>query len=260
MATFNSWATAKLGFARSMASSIRHGPFALGVAQLEDLWTEQGLAHLILLLLHLLCPHEPNASMLISLSHLRLDAGTAVPILTTGFSTVNCYVVRSWLQHTGSFMHDLDLCLDLPNQWLPQLQRENDLFLMDFFADSTSNTKTHTSILRQANMCCLYIQATTLSDITDGQGLSINQQAWSGNQMTDRSSTYNYLRQDTPRRQHGKLSDDCSSSLCSKTRANENCVDHWDDGSPALLHRNGTRSTHHPATTCTCANSTPAHS
>jgi len=37
MATFSSWATAKLGFARSMASSIRHGPFALGGAQLKDL-------------------------------------------------------------------------------------------------------------------------------------------------------------------------------------------------------------------------------
>jgi len=69
MATSSSWATAKLGFARSMASSIRHGLFALGGAQLKDLWTEQGLARLILLLLHLRCPHEPNASMLISLSH-----------------------------------------------------------------------------------------------------------------------------------------------------------------------------------------------
>ena len=188
-----------------------------------------------------------------------LNAGTAVPVLTTGFSTVNHYVVRSWLQHTWSFMHDLELCLDLPDQWLPQLQREDDLFLMDFFALFTSNTKTQTSILRQANMCRLYIQTTTLSDITDEQGLSINQQAWSGNQMTDRSSTYNCPRQDTPPRcQHGKLSDDCS-SLYSTTCATKNCVNHWDDGSPAFLHRNGTRSTHHPATTCICANSTPAH-
>jgi hypothetical protein len=194
MSTFSSWATAKLGFARSMASSIRHGPFALGGAQLKDLWTEQGLAHLILLRLHLRYPDEPNTSMLISLPHLQLDAGTPVQVLTTGFSAVNRYVVRSWLQHTWSFMHDLDLCLDLLDHWLPQSQRENDLSLMDFFADSTSNTKTQTSILRQANMCRLYIQATTLSDITDGQGLSINQQAWSGNQMTDRSSTYNYPR------------------------------------------------------------------
>jgi len=62
---------------------------------------------------------KPNTSMLISLSHLQLDAGTAVTVLTTGFSTVNRYVVRSWLQHTWSFMHDPDLCLDLPDQWLP---------------------------------------------------------------------------------------------------------------------------------------------
>ena len=60
---------------------------------------------------------------------------------------------------------------------LLELRRDGDMFLMQCFA----MTGTQGAELEKVNRCQLFLQATSLADITSGDGCLILEDAWKGN-------------------------------------------------------------------------------
>jgi hypothetical protein len=100
-------------------------------------------------------------AFIININQLQLLSGLQTPILE---STQHIsYIDNNWLLHLRDFIIEIGGRLELPNLWQPELQRENDVFLMEKFIklNLTPNE------LRLVNNWRLYFKVNCLSDICD---------------------------------------------------------------------------------------------
>jgi hypothetical protein len=104
----------------------------------------------------------------------------------------------------------------LPSPWIPEPQRKNDRFLMEILRTASSTTL-RDSPLRSINRCRLFLQVTTLSDITDGTGKYILEDVHKGsaNGIRDQKSTYKFPPQAHPQRTYFLTSPSSSPSSSS---------------------------------------------
>ncbi len=79
----------------------------------------------------------------------------------------------------------------LPDLPLRQIKNEN---LTEIFIRVGSTGK----LLRRLNQCRIYLLATTIADITTGDGLQIMEKAWKGELSWSRPTCYTWPRQGRP--------------------------------------------------------------
>ena len=113
-----------------------------------------------------------------------------------------------WFISIREFLHSITATIKIDGVWTPQLEREHDRCLMDIFANDITTTE-----LVRTNRCRIYLQATTIADITDAEvqksmtthGAPPLQP--SNNQLThDNPSMNGHVNQDRARN-HGKHGD-----------------------------------------------------
>jgi hypothetical protein len=199
--TFQASFLGKMGFNRRMPRCIRYGPKTLGGLSLKTVWVEQGLKHILLLLDHTRRNDDIGKHIRISLEITQLETGLEFPFYEAPWTDYAGYVEPTWMTHTWNFLSDTELQLKLPSPWIPEPQRQNDRFLMEILRTASSTTL-RDSALRSINRCRLFLQVTTLSDITDGTGKYILEDVHKGsaNGIRDRKSTYEFPRQAHPPR------------------------------------------------------------
>ena len=75
-----------------------------------------------------------------------------------------------WISSLRVFLAEHDMHLQIDKLFIPKIQRQYDVHLMDLILDSTKYTPRE---IRGLNYCRLYLQATTVSDIclVDGKTL-----------------------------------------------------------------------------------------
>jgi hypothetical protein len=75
------------------------------------------------------------------------------------------------------------------------LSRANDQLLIPLFHE----TRTRDDQLHRLNLCRLFLQVLTISDVTSGCGTKITKAAWNGDRDTTRTSCYQWPSQGPPR-------------------------------------------------------------
>jgi hypothetical protein len=98
--------------------------------------------------------------------------------------------------------------VEVEHHWLPMLQRENDIMLMDFFMMLNFSP----SQIKIINSCRLFLQVLTLSDITVEDGKSILPNCIQGLPSPDRISTLKWPTQLRPQIAAWKTMEDSDSS------------------------------------------------
>ena len=167
---------AKMGISRTTSRVLIFGPYRYSGFALADTWVQQGLQHLHFLLGHLSYQDEVGNLLKINIDTLQLIIGLPDPPLSYSFSHITTLAPPSWVATSWEFLNDFQGTLKFNNPWHFPLDREGDCHLMtqvlERLIDITSPCLTR-SELQKFNLCRLYLQVITLSDIATSSGTEI---------------------------------------------------------------------------------------
>jgi len=111
------------------------------------------------------------------LEELLLEVGISNNLHDLPYSKLSCLATSSLVKSTWNFLSTHDLTLKYEIKIPPS--RINDQPIMKLFID----TSTPIDDLLQINRCRLYLRAFYLSDITDGFGTQLSEDAWMGRRV-----------------------------------------------------------------------------
>lgn len=181
----------RLGLNRNFPRAVIYGPTRFGGLAFPHLYTEQGLLHLKWLIFFARNMRQTSTLFNITLRHTQLEAGIGVSIMK--LNPKLSYLTESWLTHTISFLHQNEISLILTTEWIPPIQREHDLHIMDLMLDFQVTPKE----LLHINQCRLYLQVYLLSDIFTANGKEVDN--WVTNSSSNpRRSTWRLPAQQKP--------------------------------------------------------------
>jgi hypothetical protein len=93
-------------------------------------------------------------------------------------------------------MSEINASMDLDDNGVPPIQRQNDSHIMDQIMGSNLFTATQ---IRRLNYCRLFLQAVTISDLTDATGHTLDPSKLSGTPISSSSTTtWLHVNQDRP--------------------------------------------------------------
>jgi hypothetical protein len=141
----------------------------------RHLYYEQGIQHTRLIIKHLRTPGPFQSLLQISLQWYQVIAGVSFAPLSAPQNPLT-YLDSAWLDSTREFLGHCSAHLDIPQIPLQRLKRVNDECIMDGLRTLDLPKKT----LARLNFCRLWLQVTTLSDISSLSGGSIDRNAWLG--------------------------------------------------------------------------------
>jgi hypothetical protein len=121
----------------------------------------------------------------IALSWAQLHVGTSVFFLTDT-KTPLPHLPSHWLRSLRQFLARIDGSIELDHYFLPPIQRDRDVYIMDMILQSASFTPKE--ILR-LNYCRLYLQAVTVSDLCMADGITMDPTMLSGRPGPDSSTS-----------------------------------------------------------------------
>jgi hypothetical protein len=85
-----------------------------------------------------------------------------------------------------TFLAVFNATIEVDEPGIPPKQRHGDEYIMDMILDSGQFTKAQ---IRRLNYCRLYLQAVTVSDITDANGIALDQSKRRGDSSFQSSTT-----------------------------------------------------------------------
>jgi hypothetical protein len=185
----------KLNINRHTARSIIHGPEELGGLELPHLYTTQGMEKLRLFLGHLRLQDRTATLIHCDITILQLLSGVGSFILKQQYTSY------TWIESGWEFLTKVNFKLIYPRQWLPNLSRIGDSYLMDLFLRLELPQSTMISL----NRCRLYLQVITVSDIASADGTYILPQYRTGTLTGDRVSSLFWPTQGRPTRSEWHL-------------------------------------------------------
>jgi hypothetical protein len=165
-----------------------------GGLSLPDLYDDQGIGQLRLLIGHLKLNNDTGQLVRSMLSHLQLQTGSNQSIFSLNYFLYERLLEQNWLTSIWAYTTTTAITLDIENQWLPQQARVGDVMILDHAIQLNFNTQQ----LRQINTCRLYLQVLTLSDIATANGKYLLPNILKGQCTTDRTSTLNWPSMSRP--------------------------------------------------------------
>jgi len=156
----------KMGFHWNLPRSVVFAPRQLGGIGLCNLEYEQCVQQIIILIRHLRARTPLGTAMETLIHTFQLWAGLRNHVLT---DTQQCtWIPNQWLMHLRHAMQTYGLQISYSAWTVPPL-RENDRYIMDDLADQDLPR----AQLEKINACRMFLQVTTLSEITDHTGTEI---------------------------------------------------------------------------------------
>ncbi len=160
----------KMGYHRNLPRSVVFAPCRIGGIGLCNLIQEQSAQQTIILLRHLRAKSSLGKAMEALIRTYQLWAGLRRHVL---FDTQPCpWIPSQWLSHLRQSMqtNQVQICY---NAWTIQPMRANDRFIMEDLLDQDLPRFK----LERLNACRMYLQVTTLAEITDHTGFELLPQA-----------------------------------------------------------------------------------
>ncbi|KAL7505232.1 hypothetical protein ACHAXN_004474 [Cyclotella atomus] len=119
-----------------------------------------------------LSPKEPNVGLGYRAcpngDHLQLESGFVTPLFESKCTDL-VYVEQGWLISLRNRCHAMDATLWIEDAWSPNLQRENDVSLMEQFLRVYSTSRER----KDLSACLKYMGVTPLADLADENGREI---------------------------------------------------------------------------------------
>jgi len=160
----------KMGYHRNLPRSLVFAPCDIGGVGLCNLNSEQGAQQLIILLRHMQSKTPLGNALELHIRSYQLWAGIRHHVLA---DTQPCpWIPDHWLSHLRATMHSNRLKI-MYTSWTVLPLRHNDRYLMNDFIDH--DFPTHKLV--KLNACRMYLQVTTLAEITDHTGEELLPQA-----------------------------------------------------------------------------------
>jgi len=183
----------KLHLNRHTSRAIVHGPEEFGGLALPHLPTLQGVDKLKLFLGHLRLQDRTGHLIHIDMTYVQLLTGTSMLFLNQDPAEYE-WVESGWLTSLWTFINGSKLTITYPLAWKPNLLREHDRTLMDYFVNKGLQNKTLESI----NICRLYLQVITLSNVVAANGQTILLSCKVGHPLSSRVSKLSWPVQGRP--------------------------------------------------------------
>jgi len=165
----------KIGCIWSMPWAVVHGPIDRAGLNIPNLYTEQAVTQLVMLLRFGSCSSDQTRILLHALMELmKLETGlVGEPWTAPGIFAplvTDTWLKRLWLD---CLRHQIEIHTDLPQILPPRIQ---DAELIRTFIDHGY----HGQELRELNWCRMSLHAIWISDICDGTGSEILADCWNG--------------------------------------------------------------------------------
>ena len=158
---------ARCGFNRNTKREIIYGPMAYGGANFRYLYMHQGVGQITTFIKHWRQPDTISGKLLrCTMAWTQMTAGTSYSILQRVYEVLP-HLESRWLTSMRTFMADINATIELDETGVPSVQRQADKHIMDQILESNKFTAAQ---IRRLNYCRLFLQAITLSDITDASG------------------------------------------------------------------------------------------
>jgi hypothetical protein len=183
----------KMGYNRHMPRAVVYGPEECGGMGIKNLYVEQSVEQIKAYMQHTRLDSPLGRIMSINKDWVQLIAGIEKPIFE---DTKRLHHLEGeWYISIREFLHSTSCQIKTIDGWLPQLERENDKCIMDVLEGTTKETS------EKINRCRIFLQATTLADITGPEGTHITKFAWgetSNTAVSPRESKHEWPRQPRP--------------------------------------------------------------
>ena len=139
----------------------------------------QGISHVSNIIEHTWKRTVTGHLITSSLEYLRLELGLNINILLSNYEEFSDLILtKSYIQHTWKFMSEYKIRYEDQTPYL-KLARRNDSLIMEQFMQKGFSGKDLTKL----NKIRMYLRATTISDITSGDGTEITKTAWNAKYM-----------------------------------------------------------------------------
>lgn len=158
----------KLGHSSKLSTEIRHGPIELGGLDLIDLRTEVGISQLKYMRDAIYSESEAGKLITMSLKYSQIEAGIAEPLLEHPHIRIS-YLTPTWLLSIRQYLYQHNLTVSITDVLQIHLRSRFDQFIMS----SPSLANYTPSQQRDLNLVRLHLQVTTLSDMTEPDGLHV---------------------------------------------------------------------------------------
>ncbi|KAI2505035.1 hypothetical protein MHU86_9391 [Fragilaria crotonensis] len=194
--------TAKCGFNRNTKTEVLYGPKNLGGAEFRHLIVQQGISQTLYFLRHWRLESTIGKLLKSTMAWTQLSVGMSYPILERTQDSLP-HLEAKWIGSLRQFLGSISASIYLDDSYVPQPQRENDIYLMDAIVHSDRFTPTE---IRKLNYCRLYLQVVTLSDITKPNGHELDPSMLLGRSSLMSSRTrWHTVHQDRPSNKEWKL-------------------------------------------------------
>jgi hypothetical protein len=178
----------------NLPTSIRHGPVEMGGLAIYDLRTEAGIEAIKFFRNSIYSDSEPGNLIRINLQYSQLESGMGVPLLEYPNIPI-LYLTPTWVLSVRQFLSCHNMSITLTESYLPLPQSPTD----DFIMQPTHLTRYSASQQRDINLVRLYLQATTLADLTQHENSSkISLSALDGQRSDDWIHNPLWPRQEAP--------------------------------------------------------------
>ena len=180
------------GFTMSYPRDVLHGPVALQGNGLDYLYDMQYTNHIRDILDY---GHKQNVTgkfVRLAIEGIKLEAGIQGPLFEFRKSLPYLNTTNSWVYKTWLFCREHDIEFDEKCGNI-EPKRKNDKVLMESFLSAGYSA----AELRILNRCRLYMRATTLSDLTTGDGQRLQDDIFRGLRQLNQDS-YDWPAQGKP--------------------------------------------------------------
>ena len=185
----------KSNICRTYPRAVVYGPKGTLGLGLNNLYIVQG-AKQIALLHQFLDTDTITGDLLKSCIEIsKIHIGHGENLFTLDYNRLGQLLPKTWITNVWQFCHQqhIQFLDDVTPNLFPR--RENDKFIMTTIAahpEFTNNDLIH------INRCRLYLKVTTISDITNGNGMLLRRGVMKGNMLRLNNPQYNWPRQSRP--------------------------------------------------------------
>ena len=200
---FMSVLIAKCGYKRKTKREIIYGPACLGGANFRSLYTIQGTGQVLSFIKYWRSPSQAGKLLRIAVAWTQYAIGTSTSFLGNPNEPLPHMEVK-WLKSLREYLRHVGGSLHLDQSYVPDLERAHDHYIMDLIIKSD---KYDPAEITQLNHCRLYLQAITLSDITNAKGDRLDQNFLHGiiGHASSSTNTWHHFTQDKPPRSSWEL-------------------------------------------------------
>ena len=181
------------GICRNFPRDVTYAPSKFQGIGLKNIFITMGLLRIDAIV------HEGQASSITgclirtSIEAAKLEVGLGSTLFQSNFQQFGKLATDCWIVHSWKFMHDFSIDLIEGTPALP-LRRIGDRYLTSSFYSHSFKGRE----LLRLNRCRLFLQVTTLADISAADGKFITHDAWHGRLDATRPSYYSWPNQGDP--------------------------------------------------------------